>query len=100
MVVINAFGAVIRSLICGETPTDDEVAGIFAHFGPGFFEEFAAVLQWASAFAASGVPADLVEMIKPFVLKSWFTCKGVPHSMTYDQGSGAGSPLGDMLFFL
>ena len=60
--------------------------------------EFATVFRDVSAMVSAGVPPDLHKLLQLFGCNTYFTLSGCPDVVQYQKGSGAGTPLADLIF--
>ena len=56
------------------------------------------IFKDVSAMVSAGVPPDLHKLLRLFGCNTYFTLSGCPDVVHYQKGSGAGTPLADLMF--
>ncbi len=98
--VCAAFESVIRQIVFGPTLSDESIVMLFKmlNFNEECFHEFLRVCQSSPAMIEAGVPQELIDSIASAMDGSWFSIEGVAGVCVHDSGSGAGDPIGDLIF--
>ena len=96
----GAFAVVMRALVFNVPISDEYISAVFAKlkFSPGVFDEFVQVVRATSAMEDANVPLDIMLLIRSMSNLTFFHTKGVDTVCRYESGTGAGTPLADLLF--
>ena len=96
----SAFATVIRAFVIPEQCSDEFVVHAFKalKFDETMFEEFKAVISLPCAVIDAGVPSECVKLLSKLASNTYFVMKGLPDLIKYTNGTGAGTPLADLLF--
>ena len=98
--VVGAFANVARPLIIDVDLPDEYIVYLFKslNFSEEVFEEFRDTLKSTSAMTEADVPIAIQDLLRPFILNTWFNVKNCSGIVQYTKGSGAGNPLADIFF--
>ena len=96
----GAFAVVMRALVFNVPVSDEYIAAVFAKlkFSPAVFDEFVSVVRSTSAMEDAKVPPNIIALIRSMSNLTFFHTRGVDTVCKYDSGTGAGTPLADVLF--
>ena len=95
----GAFAVVMRALVFNVPVSDECISAVFAKlkFSPAVFGEFVQVVR-SIAVEDANVPLDVMLLIRYISNLTFFHAKGLDTVCRYESGTGAGTPLADLLF--
>ena len=98
--VVGAFDAVIRYLVFGDSPSDEQVAHLSSvmNFNPADMHELAEKLKSMSIMAEAGVSPHLEALIAESHADAWYSFQHLDDPICPLLGSKPGDALGDMVF--
>ena len=96
----SALATATRSLIVPQQISDEYIVSVFQKLGFAdcMFQEFCETMKAVSAVELAGVPAPLIKILSCFALNSSFVMNGLSKFVSYNNGTGAGTPIADLLF--
>ena len=90
----------MRALVFDVQISDEYIAAVFKklNFPKEIFAEFVQVVRACPAMDEAGVPSNIIEIVKSMSSLTFFHTRGVDTVCKYESGTGAGTPLADVLF--
>ena len=100
--VKSAFASVLREFAMHDniSYTDSEICCLFERFGFSYdiFNEFVDNFKNAPALSQANVPDCVSEQIAPYFFDTFFSIDDSSECVIYKTGTGAGTPIADLMF--
>ena len=98
--ITQAFASLQRSIVSGPPKSDYDVFAVFTRLGldPATYHEFAQAMGTPNACKQTHMSEGLSVLFHILADVTWFHMKGAESPTLYSNGSGAGSPLADVVF--
>ena len=100
--VKSAFAGVLREFALHDSHpySDSEICCLFDRFGfgPEVFHDFLVTFKDASALDQAGVPKGVSDQIAPYFFDTFFCVDDSEDCVVYKNGTGAGTPIADLMF--